>query len=195
MLATLGQRPGECPQYSLLKTRVEPCGAGSTGEPPAPRRTVRIDGTSPVVTLSGGGSYGLLDPVDITCSASDALSGIASSSCTSTSGPAWSFGPGAHTRTASATDVAGNEGSATTSFQVTATASSLCGLVKAFTDHRGTQTSLCAHLANFERSSARGQARPAAVQLEAFRKEAASRSGKQLTAAQAAILIGWANTL
>lgn len=156
---------------------------------------VNIDGTDPVVAFSGATSYGLLDSVEITCSATDALSGIASSTCESTTGPAWSFGPGTHELTASATDEAGNSAEATTSFVVTATASSLCQLVHAFTDHKGTRTSLCAHLTNFERSSSRGQAGPAAVQLEAFRKEASARSGKQLTAAQVAILIGWANTL
>ena len=157
--------------------------------------TVKIDRTDPVVTFSGGGGYGLLDTVSITCVPTDALSGVASSTCAPTTGPAWSFGPGTHTRTASATDAAGNSSSASTSFQVTATARSLCGLVELFTDHNGTRTSLCAHLTSFERSTSRGQAGPAAAQKEAFRKEATARSGKQLTAAQVAILIGWANTL
>jgi hypothetical protein len=159
--------------------------------------TVAIDRTKPVVsfTPSGPTSYGLLDTVAIACSATDALSGIASSSCPSTSGPAWSFGPGLHARSASATDRAGNSASASTSFTVTATADSLCDLVRAFTDHNGTRTSLCAHLTNFERSRSRGQSGPAAAQLESFRKEATSRIGKPLTAAQVAVLIGWANTL
>lgn len=156
---------------------------------------VNIDRTAPDVGFTGATSYGLLDTVDISCSATDALSGVASSTCPSASGDAWSFGPGVHDLDASATDVAGNSESATTSFQVDATASSLCGLVHVFTDHKGTRTSLCAHLTNFERSSSRGKAGPAAAQLDAFRNEATARSGKQLTATQVAVLIGWANTL
>lgn len=156
---------------------------------------VNIDGTDPVVAFSGETVYGLLDTVSVTCSATDALSGIATSSCPSASGPAWSFGPGAQALAASAIDRAGNSASATASFEVTATSSSLCGLVHAFTDHKGTRTSLCAHLTNAERSRSRGQMGPAAAQLDAFRKEATSRTGKQLTAWQVAILLGWAATL
>lgn len=162
---------------------------------PSNEVTVGIDRTDPVVTFAGDSTYDLLETVAITCLATDALSGIANDTCATTTGPAWSFGPGTHTRTATATDKAGNSSSATTSFQVTATSRSLCGLVSQFTDHRGTQTSLCAHLTNFERSRSRGQAGPAAAQLEAFRKEATSRSGKQLSATEVTVLIGWANTL
>lgn len=157
---------------------------------------VDIDGTAPIVGFTGATSYGLLDTVDIDCSATDALSGLdASSTCPSASGAAWSFAPGVQPLEASVSDVAGNTASATTSFEVTATGSALCGLVRAFTGHNGTRTSLCAHLTSFERSSSRGQSGPAAKQLDAFRKEAGARSGKQLTAAQVAVLIGWANTL
>jgi hypothetical protein len=156
---------------------------------------VNIDGTDPEVAFSGSTSYGLLDTVSITCSASDALSGIATSTCESTTGSAWSFGPGTHARSATATDDAGNSASATTSFEVTATSSSVCGLVHAFTGHKGTRTSLCAHLTNFERARSGGRSGPAAAQLDAFRKEATSRTGKQLTSTQVAALIAWADTL
>lgn len=106
--------------------------------------TVNVDKTAPtapVVAFSGPTSYGLLDNVYITCSATDSLSGVESSTCASTTGAAWSFGPGVHTREAAATDKAGNEASASTSLSVTATPTSLCGLVSVFTDHKGTRTS------------------------------------------------------
>lgn len=157
--------------------------------------TVDVDKTDPEITFSGATSYGLLETVAIECEADDDLSGLATSSCDEASGPAYSFGPGTHDLDASATDVAGNESSASTSFTVTATGSSVCGLVGVFTTHNGTRTSLCAHIANFERSRAKGQTGPAAVQLEAFRKEATSRIGKQLTAPEVFHLVSWANAL
>ena len=83
--------------------------------------TAQIDTVAPTIAFTGNkGSYGILDTVAITCTAADALSGVASPSCTGASGPAWSFGPGAHTVSAQATDKAGNTGSASTTFTVTA---------------------------------------------------------------------------
>jgi hypothetical protein len=80
------------------------------------------------------GSYGLLDQVGISCSATDDLSGVASTTCAETNGPAWSFGPGSHTLSASATDVAGNTAEASTSFTVTATPGDLCSLTFEFVE-------------------------------------------------------------
>jgi hypothetical protein len=71
---------------------------------------------SPVVYPLG--SYGILSTVKITCAAVDPLSGIASSTCVNTSGVAWTFGAGAHSLSASATDQAGNVGTASTAFTV-----------------------------------------------------------------------------
>jgi hypothetical protein len=82
--------------------------------------TAQIDTAAPTVTFTGNkGSYGILETVAITCTATDALSGVASSTCTGANGAAWSFGAGAHTLSAQATDKAGNIGSASTTFTVT----------------------------------------------------------------------------
>jgi len=97
---------------------------------------IQIDKTPPSISFAGDTSYGLLDTVSVTCAASDALSGLAGSSCGSplASGPAWSFGAGGHPVSATATDNAGNGASASSSFTVTVTSASLCTLTTQFVD-------------------------------------------------------------
>ena len=74
---------------------------------------IDIDLTSPTVTYTGGkASYQVDEQVSITCTAADALSGVASTTCANVSGPAYSFGLGSHTFSASATDKAGNTAAA-----------------------------------------------------------------------------------
>lgn len=95
--------------------------------------TVRVDLTSPAVAFAGNaGTYSVDQTVAITCSASDALSGIAGSTCPSVNGPAYGFPLGANTFVATATDVAGNTGAASTTFTVTVTPGSLCTLTTKF---------------------------------------------------------------
>ncbi len=151
--------------------------------------TVNVDKTAPVVSYSGNaGTYSVDQSVAISCSASDALSGVASSSCAGVSGPAWSFGPGSHTFSASATDNAGNTGSGSTSFTVTVDATSLCALVQQFSTKAGIANSLCAKLNAAAAAAARGQANAKANIIGAFDNEVAAQSGKALTAAQATLL-------
>jgi CSLREA domain-containing protein len=81
--------------------------------------TVQIDKTLPTVTYTGNaGIYTVGQTVNITCSAADNLSGVDSSTCADISGPASSFGLGSHTISATATDLAGNVGSGSTTFTV-----------------------------------------------------------------------------
>ena len=101
----------------------------SAGNTATASYTAKIDPVGPTVTYAGNkGSYGILDPVAITCTASDALSGLASSTCPAASGTAWTFGAGAHTLNAQATDNAGNTASASTTFTVTVKAADLAKL-------------------------------------------------------------------
>ena len=84
--------------------------------------TAQIDKVGPTVSYAGNaGTYWLLETVAITCTAADALSGVASSTCANANGPAWTFGAGAHTLSANATDRAGNTGSGSTTFTVIVT--------------------------------------------------------------------------
>jgi hypothetical protein len=106
---------------------------------------VRIDETPPVITWAGNaGTYTVDQAVAITCTASDALSGVATSTCTDVSGPAWSFGLGDHTVSATATDVAGNVAPAVTAtFHVDVTFASLCALGRSFSTRPHVADELC----------------------------------------------------
>lgn len=80
---------------------------------------INVDRTPPVITFTGNqGVYYLDETIAITCTATDALSGVASETCSDISGPASTFGLGSHEFTATATDVAGNTRTAIVSFQV-----------------------------------------------------------------------------
>ena len=95
--------------------------------------TAQIDKVGPTVSYAGNtGTYGLLQTVAITCTASDALSGVASSTCANASGPAWTFGAGPHTLSANATDRAGNTGAGSTTFTVNVSPAALTDLTKQF---------------------------------------------------------------
>jgi endoglucanase len=94
---------------------------------------VVIDTTPPLITFAAHPpSYTVDQTVTITCTASDA-SGIASSTCPSVvNAPAYSFPLGPTTVSANATDTVGNTASASTSFSVRVTPTSLCALTHQF---------------------------------------------------------------
>jgi hypothetical protein len=152
------------------------CSATSAGGTASQSVTVKRDATVPTVGFSGNqGSYTVDQQVAITCSASDAMSGIASSTCPNASGDAYSFGLGAHSLAASATDNAGNASSATTPFTVQVTAGSLCALVERWVNKSGVANSMCQQLEN----GAYG----------AFRNHVQAQRDKSVSAAHADILI------
>src|SRR5262249_22534534 len=94
---------------------------------------IRIDKTAPVISFSGNlSTYTIDQDVAITCSAADALSGIAATSCPSASGPAYLLPLGNNSLTASATDKAGNTTSLTISFRAVVTPDSLANLTIRF---------------------------------------------------------------
>ena len=87
------------------------------------------DLTPPKITFAGNaGTYGVLGTVAITATATDSGSGVASFGWTDVNAPAYTFGPGSHTLTATASDKAGNTTTATTTFAVTVTAADLSTL-------------------------------------------------------------------
>jgi hypothetical protein len=103
-------------------------------------QVVQIDKTQPTITYAGNaGTYTVDQTVAITCTALDPNnangtpgSGLASSTCANANAPAYSFPLGPHTLSASATDIAGNIGNASTTFTVHVTYSSLCTLTGRF---------------------------------------------------------------
>jgi hypothetical protein len=158
--------------------------------------SVNVDTTAPTVTYSGNeGSYTVADTISITCSASDALSGLATSTCANVDGPAWTLALGQHSYSATATDAAGNTGSGSTAFTVTVGFDSLCSLVEQFSTKAGIAHSLCAKLAAAGADAARGQLKAKSNVLDAFAQEVDAQSGKAFTAAHAALLVRFAATL
>jgi hypothetical protein len=129
-------------------TTVTYSAADAAGNVEAPRSvTVRIDRTPPAVVFSGNaGSYTADQQVAITCQAADALSGVASTTCKPVTGPAYEFALGENSLSATATDNAGNTGSGTTSFTVTADAASVANLTVRFVRASATYRSLSPRL-------------------------------------------------
>ncbi|HET7572031.1 MAG TPA: hypothetical protein VFJ77_05100 [Gaiellaceae bacterium] len=157
--------------------------------------TVQVDTTAPTVTYTGGGTYTVDENVSIACSASDALSGVASDTCADVSGPAWSLGLGTHALSATATDNAGNTGSGSTSYTVVVDAGSLCALVERWAKNRGIANSLCTKIRAAEAADARGQSKTKRNDVAAFDHEVAAQSGKGFTSDQAALLVELAAAL
>jgi hypothetical protein len=113
--------------------------------------------------------------VQITCTASDALSRVASTTCSNVDRPAWQAGLGSHALSATATDRAGNTGSATTTYTVTVTPASLCRLVLQFVNKPGVGNSLCVKLEH--------------ATFPPFVNALLAQAGKSLTRAQVETLI------
>ncbi len=147
---------------------------------------VKIDQTAPTVGFSGNaGTYSIDQTVAITCSANDAMSGVASSTCANVNGPAWSLGVGSHTISASASDVAGNVGSSSTRYTVVVTAPGLCALTQAWTTQAAIADALCDKLDRASTASASGQVTTAQNILNAFRNQVAAQRGKAITTTHA----------
>jgi hypothetical protein len=157
--------------------------------------TVQVDKTAPTITYSGPTSYTVDQTVSISCTASDALSGVASSTCADASGAAWSYGLGTHSLSASATDNAGNTGSGSTTFTVTVDGTSLCNLVESWAKNKGIANSLCTKIRAAEAAGARGQTKTKQNNIDAFDNEVSAQSGKGFTAAQGRLLVQFAAAL
>lgn len=96
---------------------------------------IDIDLTPPVLTFGGNaGRYTIDDRVDISCSAADTLSGLASSTCPERHAEAWEIGRGSHTLQASSTDRADNQATLTTTFEVVVEPLGLQRLTSRLTD-------------------------------------------------------------
>lgn len=155
--------------------------------------TVRIDKTPPVVSYAGNlGTYTVDLNVDITCSATDALSGISSTTCADIHRPAYELPLGSNTLSATAVDLAGNGASASVTFTIQVTEGSLCNLTRRFTTKPQIADSLCGKL-DSARQAPTPQAR--AGKLGAFLNELNAQTGKAFSTADAAILSRLAQAL
>ncbi len=163
------------------------CTATSAGGTASDTIVIKRDATPPVVAYSGNaGSYTVDLAVTITCSATDATSGVASTTCADIAGPAYSFAVGTNSFGANATDNAGNTGSGSTSFTVVVTPSALAIVTRVLVADAGISSSLCAKL-NAAAAAANAQAK--AGQLTAYANEVRAQTGKSISDANAAILL------
>jgi hypothetical protein len=155
---------------------------------------VNIDRTKPAIAFSGNaGTYTVAQSVTITCSATDALSGIAGTTCPSVvSEPAYTFATTRSTsvtRAATATDSAGNAASATTSFTVAVSYTSLCELTRSFSTDSLTSDVLCAMLSGAAVAESKGQETAKGTALSAYRQTVQLQIGHAFTSAQATALV------
>lgn len=166
------------------------CAAESgAGKDASSSTSFKRDATVPVVTYSGNlGSYGVDNTVAIGCSSSDATSGVASDTCQPTQGPAYNFTIGLNSRSADATDNAGNVGHGSTSFTVVLTTTNLCSLTRIFSTSSNVASSMCTKLDNAAKAAARGDLKAKAGMINAFTEEVKAQTGKALTSAQAQVL-------
>lgn len=156
---------------------------------------IAIDRTVPVITFAGPASYSVDQTIAITCTATDATSGIAATSCPAVAGgPAYSF-LGTNTATATATDVAGNSASASVTFTVRVDAAGLCALTHRHVSSAGVARSLCAKLDAAAAAAARGNDEARAGQLRAYVSEVEAQRGKAVADADATLLISLAGRL
>ncbi len=158
--------------------------------------TVRIDKTAPTVGYSGNlGSYTVDQVISITCMATDALSGIDTTTCQDIAGPAFSFAAGDNTVSATATDRAGNMGTGSTTFTVVVSAPGLGTLTEQFVASAGVAHAMRAQLDAAAAAALRGNLRAKAGAVGAYQNHVSAQIGKTLTASQAAILIQLAGAL
>lgn len=157
---------------------------------------INIDKTPPSVVYTGNAvTYTIDEQIAIGCTTADALSGVESDTCADVSGPASAFPLGTNTYSATALDLAGNQGVGSTTFTVSVTELSLCNLTQELSSDCGIANSLCAKLDAAEAADERGNLHARAGQLDAFVNEVQAQTGKAFTAEEAEILIALGGAL
>ena len=150
---------------------------------------INVDKTPPVVTYSGNhATYTADETVKITCTATDTLSGILSTTCKDIEGPAYGFTKGAEATqanvyTAAAVDNADNSANASTSFHVISTFPSQQALTRRFVHNTEVLASLLQKLELASQASARGDKAAQAQWMNAYRKEVADNAGSIISLA------------
>jgi hypothetical protein len=150
-----------------------------------------VDTTAPVVVFTGQqATYDISGTVVIGCTATDAV-GVVSSTCMAVSAPATSFLVGANTLAATATDGAGNTGSAAITFTVVV---SNDGLQAVVTDMLGA-AGAAPLVASLEAAASAKTSTAAAGQINAFKNKVQAQRGKKLTAEEADLLLALAGRI
>ncbi len=172
------------------------CSAVSGGGSATQSVSVKIDATVPDVSHAGnlpdGGTYTVDQTVLIDCSASDALSGLASDTCVDVDAPAYSFPVGDTTLQATALDVAGNEGTGSVTFTVVVDLAGMSALIDRFVTDAGVAQSLKAKL---QSAADAPNQQSSSGKLAAFRNQVKAQAGKSLSESDAQILIDLSGSL
>ena len=108
------------------------------------------------------------------------------------SGPAYTFALGDHVLNATATDVAGNTGSGSTTFTIIVTTRSLQNLVTRFSTKGPLAKDINHHL---DEAAAAKNAKERDKKIDEVQKKIAKESGKAFTPEQARVLIALADAL
>jgi hypothetical protein len=134
------------------------------------------------------GTYTVDQTINITCSISDALSGLASASCPPINVPAYTLGAGAQSRSVSATDIAGNTATATVAFTISVNASGMTNLINMFIGQSAPQL-VGSYKALLEQISRASTAAAKAGAVTAFVNAVNAQAGNAFTQPQAATLV------
>jgi hypothetical protein len=151
---------------------------------------INVDRTAPVVSFTGAlERYDVDEMVAVSCVASDALSGVAWTTCSGGTGPAYAYALSPTPIVGSAADLAGNSSTATLSVRVAATTSGLCELTKRFSSSSSVGTSLCAQLGAAALADSNGNEIAKWKALDAYANEVEAQAGRAFSNEEAAILI------
>ncbi len=157
---------------------------------------VSIDLTNPVVSYSGNaGTYSVDQTVTITCTATDNLSGVASTTCQNINAPAYTFAVGSNTVSTSATDNAGNVGTGSVTFTITVDSNSLTRLTQQFETNPLIARQLNSALTGVAWAEAINNPTMKANFINTYIMEVNLQRGRTLTNQQADILIQLAQSL
>lgn len=157
--------------------------------------TFKMDKTSPIITVSGvtdGATYALGLVPKVSYTATDATSGVATSSDSLTGGD--SYGMGTFTYTVTATDNAGNVATQSATYTVIATMEGLIELINQFLnsgdiDNSGIANSLISKVSNALDAKNSGNEQASDNIMQAFINQVEAQSGKHISTYAVAILI------
>jgi probable HAF family extracellular repeat protein len=158
--------------------------------------TVKRDATPPVVTFSDHPpTYDVDAHISIHCSATDAMSGIASHTCANLERDAYTFGVDSHEQSVQAIDNAGNSTTVTTRFQIVVTLAGLTNLTRRLVTDPGLANALIQKLEHAAVAMERGQTRTAQNLLDAYAQQVRAQAGKKIGEADAGSLIGFSDAI
>lgn len=158
---------------------------------------INLDRTPPTIAMSTPTStYSVDQVVSVSCSASDAVSGLDPrlTTCANLSQPTYALGLGVHTVSGTAVDLAGNFAGASVTFAVVDTFDGLCRLTRQFETCTKWPTS-CQDLASAQAALIVGDVKSEQQYLKQYDEICTDQTGKTLTADQASIMVQLASHL